>query len=82
VRSTSVTSEFAVLAKPVVAFRNAAPKPHMFDIADPGELTGVLAAALAGDPVPRSAWALTLRTRGAAGRGVRGRCAALLPCRQ
>lgn len=55
--TTSVTSEFAVLGKPVVTFRNAAPKPFMFDFDDPSELRRVLDAALAGDPVRAAATA-------------------------
>ena len=48
--TTSVTSEFAVLGKPVVTFRNAAPKPFMFDFDDPSHLSRVLDAAFDGDP--------------------------------
>jgi hypothetical protein len=48
--TTSVTSEFAVLGKPVITFRNAAPKPYMFDFDDPSDLPRVVNAALAGDP--------------------------------
>ena len=55
--TTSVTSEFAVLGKPVVTFRNAAPKPFMFDFDDPSDLRRVLDAALAGDPVRTAATA-------------------------
>ena len=36
--TSSVVSEFVVQRKPVVTFRNRAPKPHMIDISDPVEL--------------------------------------------
>lgn len=55
--TTSVTSEFAVLGKPVVTFRNAAPKSFMFDFDDPSHLSRVLDAAFAGDPVRAAATA-------------------------
>lgn len=40
--TSSVVSEFVVQKKPVVTFRNRAPKPHMIDIADPAELEKAL----------------------------------------
>lgn len=43
--TTSVVSEFIVQRKPVVTFRNRAPKPHMLDFADPRELPTQLARA-------------------------------------
>ena len=48
--TTSVTSEFAVLGKPVITFRNAAPKPFMFNFQEPQDLPQWLDAAFAGDP--------------------------------
>lgn len=47
--TTSVVSEFAVQRKPVVTFRNRAPKPHMIDFADPAQLPEMLARGLAPD---------------------------------
>ncbi len=43
--TTSVVSEFVVQRKPVVTFRNRAPKPHMLDFDDPSDLAGLLAQA-------------------------------------
>jgi hypothetical protein len=45
--TSSVVSEFVVQRKPVVTFRNRAPKPHMIDIADPADLEGALQRAFA-----------------------------------
>lgn len=45
--TSSVVSEFVVQQKPVVTFRNRAPKPHMIDIADPAELEAALRRAFA-----------------------------------
>ncbi len=47
--TTSVVSEFVVQRKPVVTFRNRAPKPHMLDFADAAQLPQVLARAFAPD---------------------------------
>ncbi|HEU0307397.1 MAG TPA: CDP-glycerol glycerophosphotransferase [Lysobacter sp.] len=47
--TTSVVSEFVVQRKPVVTFRNRAPKPHMLDFADPEQLPAMLARAFAPD---------------------------------
>lgn len=47
--TTSVVSEFAVQGKPVVTFRNRAPKPHMLDFDDPAALPAMLAHAFAPD---------------------------------
>jgi hypothetical protein len=55
--TTSVISEFAVLGKPVITFRNASPKAFMFDFDDPSNLPHVLDAAFAGDPVRAAATA-------------------------
>lgn len=45
--TSSVVSEFAFMGKPVITFRNRAPKPHMLDVAAPEELEGALRRALA-----------------------------------
>lgn len=45
--TTSVVSEFLVQHKPVVTFRNRAPKPHMLDFSAPDQLRDVLAQAFA-----------------------------------
>lgn len=45
--TTSVVSEFLVQHKPVVTFRNRAPKPHMLDFSEPGRLRELLAQAFA-----------------------------------
>lgn len=47
--TTSVVSEFVVQRKPVVTFRNRAPKPHMLDFDDPARLPDMLARAFAPD---------------------------------
>jgi CDP-glycerol glycerophosphotransferase (TagB/SpsB family) len=47
--TTSVASEFVVQRKPVVTFRNNAPKPHMLDFAVPAQLPAMLARAFAPD---------------------------------
>jgi hypothetical protein len=47
--TTSVVSEFVVQRKPVVTFRNRAPKPHMLDFAEPSSLPDMLARAFAPD---------------------------------
>ena len=48
--TTSVVSEFVVQRKPVVTFRNRAPKPHMLDFADPARLPEMLDQAFSPDP--------------------------------
>ncbi|KAF1685340.1 CDP-glycerol glycerophosphotransferase [Pseudoxanthomonas broegbernensis] len=48
--TTSVVSEFVVQRKPVVTFRNRAPKPHMLDFDDPARLPRMLERAF--DPAP------------------------------
>jgi len=53
--TTSVVSEFVVQRKPVVTFRNRAPKPHMIDFDDPAALPAMLARAFAPDAALRSA---------------------------
>lgn len=45
--TSSIVSEFVVQHKPVVTFRNRAPKPHMLDFADPAQLPTLLASASA-----------------------------------
>jgi hypothetical protein len=47
--TTSVVSEFVVQRKPVVTFRNKAPKPHMLDFTDPAQLPAMLERAFAPD---------------------------------
>lgn len=55
--TTSVVSEFVVQRKPVVTFRNRAPKPHMLDFDDPARLDDQLARAFAPTPALQSALA-------------------------
>lgn len=45
--TSSIVSEFVVQHKPVVTFRNRAPKPHMLDFADAARLPEMLALAFA-----------------------------------
>lgn len=45
--TTSVVSEFVVQRKPVLTFRNRAPKPHMLDFDDAAALPAMLARAFA-----------------------------------
>ena len=52
--TSSVVSEFVVQRKPVVTFRNRAPKPHMIDISDPADLEDALRRALAPTDVLRA----------------------------
>jgi hypothetical protein len=52
--TTSVVSEFVVQRKPVVTFRNRAPKPHMLDFAEPEALPAMLARAFAPSPALQS----------------------------
>lgn len=53
--TTSLVSEFVVQHKPVVTFRNRAPKPHMLDFDDPSRLPQMLEAAFAPSPRLRAA---------------------------
>jgi CDP-glycerol glycerophosphotransferase (TagB/SpsB family) len=53
--TSSIVSEFAVQLKPVVTFRNRAPKPHMIDVQQPDALDAAIARALAPDPALRAA---------------------------
>ena len=53
--TTSVVSEFVVQHKPVVTFRNRAPKPHMLDFDDPARLPEMLAHAFDPGPALRAA---------------------------
>ncbi|UBB27474.1 CDP-glycerol glycerophosphotransferase family protein [Pseudoxanthomonas japonensis] len=55
--TTSVVSEFVVQRKPVVTFRNRAPKLHMIDFDDPARLPEMLARAFAPDDALRTALA-------------------------
>lgn len=48
--TTSVVSEFVVQRKPVVTFRNRAPKPHMLDFDAPARLPSMLDQAFAPTP--------------------------------
>lgn len=53
--TTSVVSEFVVQHKPVVTFRNRAPKPHMLEFDDPARLSEMLTRAFAPDDALRAA---------------------------
>lgn len=53
--TTSLVSEFVVQHKPVVTFRNRAPKPHMLDFDDPQRLPEMLERAFAPPPDLREA---------------------------
>lgn len=55
--TTSVVSEFAVQRKPVVTFRNRAPKPHMIDFDAPQRLQEMLVRAFVPDATLRAALA-------------------------
>lgn len=46
--TSSAAAEFMLLDKPVVAFRNRAPGPHLVNITEPAELEGALDAVLGG----------------------------------
>ena len=48
--TTSVVSEFVVQRKPVLTFRNRAPKPHMLDFDDAARLPEMLARAFSPPP--------------------------------
>jgi CDP-glycerol glycerophosphotransferase (TagB/SpsB family) len=53
--TTSLVSEFVVQHKPVVTFRNRAPKPHMLDFDDPARLPDMLELAFAPTATLRAA---------------------------
>ncbi|QNP42162.1 CDP-glycerol glycerophosphotransferase family protein [Lysobacter solisilvae (ex Woo and Kim 2022)] len=55
--TTSVVSEFVIQRKPVVTFRNRAPKPHMLDFIDPAQLAAMLERAFAPDAALQAALA-------------------------
>lgn len=55
--TTSVVSEFVVQHKPVVTFRNRAPKAHMIDFDDPAALPTMLAKAFSPGAALRAALA-------------------------
>jgi CDP-glycerol glycerophosphotransferase (TagB/SpsB family) len=55
--TTSVVSEFVVQRKPVVTFRNRAPKPHMLDFDDSARLQEMLGMAFSPDGTLRAALA-------------------------
>ncbi len=48
--TSSIISEFALLQKPVVTFRNLDPKPYMIDVRDPAEVGPALERALQRPP--------------------------------
>ena len=52
--TSSVVSEFVVQRKPVVTFRNRAPKPHMIDVSDPADLESALQQAFAPTEILRT----------------------------
>ncbi len=53
--TTSVVSEFLIQHKPVVTFRNRAPKPHMLDFDEAAQLPAMLERAFAPTPALREA---------------------------
>jgi len=53
--TSSVAAEFMLLDKPVIAFRNRQPGPHLVNIEDPGSLERALGQVLAGDDPSRDA---------------------------
>lgn len=53
--TSSVAAEFMLLDKPVVAFRNRLPGPHLVNVDDPAALESSLEAALGGDDPSREA---------------------------
>lgn len=53
--TSSIVSEFVVQEKPVVTFRNRAPKPHMLDVQEPTAVEAAIERALAHEPVLRQA---------------------------
>lgn len=53
--TSSIVSEFVVQGKPVVTFRNRAPKPHMIDISEPGQLDAAIQRALSPEPALQAA---------------------------
>ena len=44
--TSSIVSEFTLLQKPVVTFRNLSPQPYMINVRKPGEIGGALEMAL------------------------------------
>ncbi len=56
--TTSVVSEFVIQHKPVVTFRNRAPKPHMLDFGDVDQLPAMLERAFAPSAELREALAV------------------------
>jgi CDP-glycerol glycerophosphotransferase (TagB/SpsB family) len=53
--TSSAAAEFMLLGKPVIAFRNRAPGPHLLNLDDPSALDACLQAVLAGDDPSRAA---------------------------
>lgn len=52
--TSSIVSEFIAQGKPVVTFRNRAPKPHMLDVREAGEVDAALDQALTPSPALRA----------------------------
>ncbi len=55
--TSSILPEFAVQGRPVVTFRNRAPKPYMLDVREVAELPAALSRALSPDETLRAALA-------------------------
>lgn len=53
--TSSAAAEFMLLGKPVVAFRNRMPGPHLVNVDDPAQLERTLEAVLHGDDPSREA---------------------------
>lgn len=53
--TSSAAAEFMLAGKPVVAFRNRAPGPHLINVSEPGELEAALEGALDGTDASRQA---------------------------
>src|SRR5690606_29956614 len=53
--TSSAAAEFMLLDKPVVAFRNRAPGPHLVTVDEPADLESALASVLEGDDPSREA---------------------------
>ncbi|HET7268801.1 MAG TPA: CDP-glycerol glycerophosphotransferase family protein [Oleiagrimonas sp.] len=53
--TSSAAAEFMLLDRPVVAYRNRKPGPHLINVADPAQLESALANALEGGDASRDA---------------------------
>ncbi|RAP56870.1 CDP-glycerol glycerophosphotransferase family protein [Oleiagrimonas sp. MCCC 1A03011] len=53
--TSSAAAEFMLLHKPVIAFRNRAPGPHLLNLNEPGQLEAALETLLEGDDPTREA---------------------------